>query len=147
MGASGLLEPAVTFVAVYGLSQAWGEPTLTSLLLAALSVSTSPAAVMCVVNEQHSSGQVTKRLIPLFGITHTFRLSPSLAALAFGLVAGHRRIVLTQTQRNFGALGDQLAVALFTYTATTLEWHSISSFNVHSTQQAGEAVATTVRAR
>lgn len=202
LGASGLLESAVTFVAVYGLSQAWGAPTLTSLLLAALSMSTSPAAVMRVVNEQRSSGQVTERLlhlaavncvlsvfvfkvivgfwafessgnvwhaisssllvfvasaalgtafgvgmpallrqlglpgrdatvafavavILLVGITHAFRLSPLLAALAFGLVAGHRRIVLTQTQRNFGALGDLLAVALFTYTAMTLEWQRV----------------------
>jgi Kef-type K+ transport system membrane component KefB len=61
-------------------------------------------------------------VILLVGITHAFKLSPLVAALAFGLVARHRRIVLTQTQRNFGALGELLAVALFTYTAMAVEW-------------------------
>ncbi|WP_066335984.1 cation:proton antiporter [Azohydromonas lata] len=202
LGATGLLESAATFLAVYALSRAWGAPTLTALLLASLSMSTSPAAVMRVVNEQRCSGQVTERLlhlaalncvlsvfvfkvvvgfwafessgnvwqamsssalvlvasaalgvvfglgmpallrylgpasrdatvafavavILLVGITHAFKLSPLLAALAFGLMARHRRIVLTQTQRNFGALGDLLAVALFTYTAMTLEWNRV----------------------
>ncbi|WP_051241591.1 hypothetical protein [Azohydromonas australica] len=42
-------------------------------------------------------------------------------------MARHRRIALTQTQRNFGALGDLLAVALFTYTVMTLEWHRVAA--------------------
>lgn len=199
LGASGVLEAAVTGVAVYLLAQAWGASMLTSLLLASLSMSTSPAAVMRVVNEQRSAGQVTERLlhltalncvlsvfvfkvvvgfwafdssgnvwqavsssvlvlvgsaalgiafgtgmpallrrlgplghdatvafavavILLVGVAQAFKLSPLLAALAFGLVARHRRVALTQTQRNFGALGELLAVALFTYTAMAVEW-------------------------
>ncbi|WP_028997162.1 cation:proton antiporter [Azohydromonas australica] len=199
LGVSGVLEAAVTCVAVYLLSRAWGASMLTSLLLASLSMSTSPAAVMRVVNEQRSAGQVTERLlhltalncvlsvfvfkvvvgfwafdssgnvwqavsssglvlvgsaalgiafgtgmpallrrlgplsrdatvgfavavILLVGMAQAFKLSPLLAALAFGLVARHRRVALTQTQRNFGALGELLAVALFTYTAMAVEW-------------------------
>ena len=199
LGASGVLEASVTGVAVYLLSRAWGAPILTCLLLASLSMSTSPAAVMRVVNEQRSAGQVTERVlhltalncvlsvfvfkvvvgfwafdssgnvwqavsssvlvligsaalgiafgtgmpallrrlgplsrdatvafavavILLVGIAQALKLSPLLAALAFGLVARHRRVALTQTQRNFGALGELLAVALFTYTAMAVEW-------------------------
>ncbi|WP_157265508.1 cation:proton antiporter [Azohydromonas aeria] len=199
LGASGVLEASLTFVAIYFLSRAWGSPVLTSLLLASLSMSTSPAAVMRVINEQRSAGQVTERLlhltalncvlsvfafkvvvgfwafdssgnvwqavsssvlvlvasaalgiafgigmpgllrrlgtlgrdatvafavavILLVGIAQAFKLSPLLAALAFGLVARHHRVALTQTQRNFGVLGELLAVALFTYTAMAVEW-------------------------
>jgi Kef-type K+ transport system membrane component KefB len=199
---SGLLEAALTFVAVYAVSAAFGMPTLASLLLASLAMSTSPAAVMHVVNEQRASGQVTERLLhlaaidcvlavfvfkvivgfwtfqasgslgqaasnslvllaasaglgALFGIgvpgvlrrldrlsidatvgfalgvillvalTHVLKVSPVLAALTFGVVARHRRVTLNQTQRNFGALGNLLAVVLFVFVATTIEWQRV----------------------
>jgi NhaP-type Na+/H+ or K+/H+ antiporter len=61
-------------------------------------------------------------VVLLVQITHTFKWSPLLATLTFGLVARHRRIVLNRTQRNFGALGDLLSVLLFFYIATTIEW-------------------------
>jgi len=199
LGASGLLEAGATFACVYALSRWTGAPTLTSLLLASLSMSTSPAAVMRVINEQRSSGQVTERVLHLaalncvlavfafkvvvgfwafdtsghlgsavfnsivvlvasaglgaaFGVgmpallrrlgrlsqdatvalavavillvatTHALLLSPLLAALTFGFVVRHRRVTLSQAQRNFGALGDLLAVVLFVYIATTLSW-------------------------
>jgi Kef-type K+ transport system membrane component KefB len=197
--ATGLVESLATFVAVYAVARWTGAATLTSLLLASLSMSTSPAAVMRVVNEQRSSGQVTERVLHLaavncvlavfvfkvivgfwtfessgslaqavsnsvvllavsvglgaaFGvgvpgllrrlgrvsqdatvafaiavillvaITHALKFSPVLATLTFGVVARHRRVSLNQTQRNFGALGDVLAVVLFVFVATTLEW-------------------------
>ena len=41
-------------------------------------------------------------VILLVAVTYTFRLSPLLATLTFGLVARHRRVTLSQTQRNFG---------------------------------------------
>jgi Kef-type K+ transport system membrane component KefB len=199
LGASGLLESLLTFAAVYALARAWGSPTLTALLLASLSMSTSPAALMRVINEERSSGQVTERvlhlaavncvlalfafkvivgfwtfdssgnlaqaisdsavslaasagigaafgmavpgllrrtgrlshdatlafaiaIVLLVGITHAFKISPLLAALTFGLVARHRRVTLNQAQRNFGALGDLLAVVLFVHVAATVEW-------------------------
>jgi len=200
--ATGLLEAAATFAAVYVVADGFGMPTLTSLLLASIAMSTSPAAVMRVVNEQRSSGQVTERVLHLaafncvlavfafkvvvgfwtyessgsvlhavsnslvvlgasaglgaiFGygvpallrrlgrlsrdatvafalsvillvaITHALKLSPVLAALTFGFAARHRRVALNQAQRNFGALGDLLAIVLFVFVATTLEWHRV----------------------
>lgn len=199
LGATGLLESLLTFAAVYALARGWGSPTLTALLLASLSMSTSPAALMRVINEQRCSGQVTERvlhlaamncvltvfafkvvvgfwtfdssgnlaqaisdsvlslaasaflgaafgiavpgllrrtgrlshdatlafaiaIVLLVGITHAFKISPLLAALTFGLFARHRRVTLNQAQRNFGALGDLLAVVLFVHVATTVEW-------------------------
>lgn len=199
LAATGVLEAALTFAAVYALVRALGGTQLTSLLLASLSMSTSPASVMRVINEHRGSGQVTERILHLtavncvlavfafkvtlgfwtfdtsgnlwlafsnsvvvlavsaglgalagvavpglmratgrlsqdatlafaiavlvlVGLTHALKLSPLLAALTFGLVARHRRIALNRTQRNFGALGDLLAVLLFVYVATTIAW-------------------------
>lgn len=199
IGATGVMEAAATFAAVYAVAVFLGTPPLVSLLLASLAMSTSPAALMRVINEQRSSGQVTERLLhltavncvlavfafktivgvwtyetsgsvwqamsnsllllaasvglgALFGIgvpallrhmgrlssdatvgfaigvvllvamAHGLKLSPVLAALTFGFVARHRRVTLSQTQRNFGALGDLLAVLLFTFIAATIEW-------------------------
>ncbi len=61
-------------------------------------------------------------VLVLVGITHAFKFSPLLAGLTFGLVARHRRVTLNQAQRNFGALGDLLAVVLFAHVAATVEW-------------------------
>ena len=204
LAASGLLESSLTFVNVMLLAWLCGLPTLTSLLLASLAMSTSPAAVMRVINEQRSSGQVTERLIHLTGlncvlavftfkvvvgvwtfqssgslvkaalnsvvllaasvalgalfgiavpallrrlgnlsrdatvafaiavmllvaVAHAFKLSPVLATLTFGLMARHRRVTFSATQRNFGALGDLLTVVLFMFVASTLEWHRVVS--------------------
>lgn len=61
-------------------------------------------------------------IVALTALTHALKFSPLLAALAFGLVARHRRVILSQAQRNFGALGDLLTVLLFVFVAATLEW-------------------------
>lgn len=199
LGATAVLESTLTFAAVYAVSRVWGAPLLTSLLLASLSMATSPAGLMRVINEQRSSGQVTERVLHLaavncvfavfafkvvlgfwayessgdlaqavsasaialvvaaglgaafgvgvpavlrmtgrlsqdptiafaiavvllVGITQAFKFSPLVAGLTFGLVARHRRVTLNQTQRNFGALGDLLTVALFAHIAALVEW-------------------------
>jgi Kef-type K+ transport system membrane component KefB len=203
IGITGVVEAVGTFIAVYFVAQWFGTSTITAMLLASLAMSTSPAGIMRVVNEQHSSGQVTERVLhlcalncvlavfafkvivgfwlfqtsgslwqatsnsllvllvsagigALFGIlvpavmrrlgnlaqdatvafaiavillvamTHVFKLSPVLAALTFGLVARHRRVALSQAQRNFGALGDLLAVLLFVFAASTIEWQRVT---------------------
>lgn len=61
-------------------------------------------------------------VVLLVGITHVLRFSPLVASLAVGVVARHRRVTLSQAQRNFGVLGDLLVVFLFTYVAATVEW-------------------------
>lgn len=202
--ASGLVEAVATFGVVYAVARWFETPPMASLLLASLAMSTSPAGILRVVNEETSSGQVTERVLhlsaincvlavftfklivgvgvfqasgsftgaawngllvvlvsvalgALFGVVmpglmrllgnlgrdatlgfaigvillvavaHAYRLSPVLATLTFGLVARHRRVILSQTQRNFGVMGDLLTVLLFFYVASTLQWSSVVS--------------------
>lgn len=199
LGVTSVVEASCTFYAVFLVAQAFSVPLMPALLLSAVAMSTSPAAVLRVVNEARSSGQVTERTLhlsafncvlalvvfkavvgysvlasagsvfqavwsslvvvlvsaglgALFGVavpgllrflgglgrnatvvfalavllltaaTAAFKFSPLLAALAFGLVARHRRVVLSQVQRNFGALGDLLTVLLFVFVGATLDW-------------------------
>ncbi len=202
LGVTSVVEAAATFSAVFLLAQFFAVPMMSALLLAALSMSTSPAAVVRVVNELKSSGQVTERLLHLtafncvlavvvfkmvlgywilasagslfhaawnslmvvavsagigvlFGVavpvllrsigavgrnatvafaiaallltalTLVLNFSPLLAALVFGLVARHRRVIFSQAQNNFGALGDLLSVLLFVFVAASVEWKQV----------------------
>lgn len=202
LGVTSVVEAGGTFAAVYMLAQVFSLSTIPSLLLAALAMSTSPAAVLRVVNELRSSGQVTERLLhlsafncvlavvvfkgvvgysilasagsvfyvvwnsfvvvavsagigALFGVavpgmlrglgsvernatvafavatllltafTQALTFSPLLAALVFGLIARHRRVILSQAQRNFGALGNLLTVLLFVFVAASLDWKHV----------------------
>lgn len=200
--ASSVVEAGLTFLAVYQLAAWQGLAPTTTALLAALAMATSPAAVLRVINEQSSSGQVTERLLHLtvfncvlavfvfkivvglvvfgtsgnlwhavyssgfillvsaflgavFGhavpallratdrtvqdstlafalaviglvmVTHMLKLSPLLATLTFGLVARHRRIVLSRSQRGFGILGELLTLLLFVFVSATLSWEQV----------------------
>lgn len=199
---TGLVESLSTFALVYYTASIYGTSAINALLLASLAMSTSPAGILRVINEQRSSGQVTERILHLtmincvlavfifkvivgftvfkssgnlwdaasigffvlivsamlggiFGVmvpsimrklgnltqdgtlafalavillvaaTHAAKLSPVLATLTFGLVARHRRVVLNQAQRNFGALGELLTVLLFVFVVSTLEWQKV----------------------
>lgn len=199
---SGLVEALGTFFLVYYVASLYGTSSIHALLLASLAMSTSPAGILRVINEQRSSGQVTERILhlsaincvlavfifkviigfsvfknsgslwdaasssfvilivssvlgALFGIaipsimrrlgklgqdctvafalavillvaaTHAAKLSPVLATLTFGIVARHRRLVFSQAQRNFGALGELLTVLLFVFVVATLEWNKV----------------------
>ncbi|TFW17466.1 cation:proton antiporter [Duganella callida] len=79
---SGLVESAATFAVVYLLSHVTGMPPLTSLLLASLAMSTSPAGVLRVINEEDSSGQVTERIL------HLVAINCVLAVFTFKVVVG-----------------------------------------------------------
>lgn len=88
----------------------------------------------------------------LTAFTDTFQFSPLLAALTFGLVARHRRVILPQAVRNFGALGDILTVLLFVFVAASLKWQDArAGFALALAVIAGrglvKVVATTVFAR
>ena len=198
---AGIAQAAFSFGAVFWVAGLFGVPVNHRLVLAALSVATSPAAVMRVTHELRSAGQVTERLLHLCalnclmavlllklvvgywhletsgdlsraafnsvyviglsliagalfgmlapflnrlathsqsttvtfaflvlllnGLAQTLHLSPLLAALAFGLVARERRVMLSHAQRNFGALGDVLTVFLFVYIGSLLSWHGL----------------------
>ena len=202
LGATSVVEATGTFAVVFFIARIFDQAPIPSLLLAALAVPTSPAAVLRVVNELRGSGQVTERTLhlsafncvfavvafkavvgyamltgnggvftavwnsvvvvlvsaglgTLFGVavpgllrvtgglthhttvafalavllltalTDAFKFSPILAALAFGLVARHRRVLLSPAQRNLGALGDLLTVLLFVFIASTLDWRHV----------------------
>ena len=195
--ATSLLEASVTFAAVYWVATVCGMEALPAALTASLAMSSSPAGLLRVLNEQGAAGQVTERamhltalncvmavftfnvvvgigvfqtsgdlthaagssllvlgassllgalfgaLVPLWlrlidaardatlafalavvllvAVTHVLQFSPVLAALTFGLVARHRRIALAPAQRNFGVLGDLLAVLMFFFVATKVQ--------------------------
>lgn len=203
IGVAGLAEAGLTFVAVYLIAIAFGAAEMTALMMASLMMSTSPATVVRIINEQRSSGQMTERvqhltaqncvlavfafnavvgfwifrtfdnvgdavwhslvllagsilagavfgvampallraignprldatvafalsIILLVAICDTAGLSPVVGSLAFGLTVRHRRIAFSQTQRNFGALGELLTVLLFVYAASTLNWRVVA---------------------
>src|SRR3990167_10288557 len=81
--ALGLVESAVTFMAVY-LATGWFDlPTDTRLIIAALSVSASPAGIVRVANELRSAGQVTERVM------HLCAINCLVSVLALNLVVGY----------------------------------------------------------
>ncbi|MDA5193636.1 cation:proton antiporter [Govanella unica] len=82
LGATSLLEAGLTFAAVYAVSIWFGMAVLPALLLASLAMSTSPAVVLRVINEQHSSGQVTERAL------HLTAFNCVLALFVFKVVLG-----------------------------------------------------------
>lgn len=76
---------------------------------------------------RHGTVGLALGVILLVALSRPLGVSPVLAALAFGLVARQRRVVLAPAERNFGALGDLLCVALFTYVAATLSWAQVQA--------------------
>jgi Kef-type K+ transport system membrane component KefB len=82
LGVSGLVGALATFGAVYFTATAMGTGAMTSLMLASLAMSTSPATVVRIVNEQRSSGQVTERVM------HLSALNCVLAVFTFNVIIG-----------------------------------------------------------
>ncbi len=81
--AAGLAQAVLTFVAVLWVSGLFGVAMDQRLVLAALCVATSPAAVMRVTHELHSAGQVTERVL------HLCALNCLVAVLLLKLVVGY----------------------------------------------------------
>lgn len=75
---------------------------------------------------QDSTMAFTIAVICVVALAHGLKLSPVLAALTFGVTARHRRIVLGAAQRGFGTVGDLMAVVLFVFIATTLDWKHVA---------------------
>ena len=63
LAVAGLVESCGTFGVVYLIATAFGVSTINALLLASLAMSTSPASVLRVINEERSAGQVTERVL------------------------------------------------------------------------------------
>jgi len=68
IGITGVLESGLSFIVVFSIAQCYGSTNFTALLLAALAMSTSPAGILRVINEQRSAGQVTERILHLTAI-------------------------------------------------------------------------------
>ena len=79
----GLVESGLTFALVYYASTWFDLPTDTRLIIAALSVSASPAGIVRVANEMRSTGQVTERVL------HLCAINCMMAVLLLHLVAGY----------------------------------------------------------
>ena len=79
----GLLESIATFGAIYWVTGWLDLPIDQRLIIAALSVSASPAGVVRVANEMRSAGQATERVLHLCAINCAF------SVLALKLVVGH----------------------------------------------------------
>jgi Kef-type K+ transport system membrane component KefB len=102
IGVAGLAESLLTFVAVYVIATAFGAAGLNALMLASLSMATSPATVVRVINEQRSSGQVTERAL------HLCALNCVLAVFAFNASVG---LWIFRTSEDVGdALWNSLVV-------------------------------------
>lgn len=84
IGVSALVESSLTFVAVFGIARAFDTGIDVALLLASLSMASSPAVVLRVINELRSSGQVTERAL------HLSVLNCALAAFVFNLLVAYR---------------------------------------------------------
>ncbi|MBL8390170.1 MAG: cation:proton antiporter [Hydrogenophaga sp.] len=79
----GLTESLVTLAAVYWATGFFGLTTDMRLIIAALSVSASPAGIVRVGNELRSAGQVTERVL------HLCAINCLVAALSLNLVVGY----------------------------------------------------------
>lgn len=97
-----LTEAVLTFASIYFLVTWFGQPTSTALLLAALSMATSPATIVRVINEQRSSGQVTERML------HLSAMNCVLAVFVFKVIVG---LVVFETSGNvWNAMYSSLVV-------------------------------------
>ena len=81
--ALGLVESVVTFALVYWVSGAFDLSTDHRLIIAALSVSASPAGVVRVANELRSAGQATERVL------HLCAINCLMSVLALKVVIGY----------------------------------------------------------
>ena len=80
--AAALVEALSTFVAIYLVALAFDTSVMTALMLGALSMATSPATVVRVINEMRSSGQVTERVL------HLSAINCVLSVFTFNVVVG-----------------------------------------------------------
>ncbi|MES2900877.1 MAG: cation:proton antiporter [Pseudomonadota bacterium] len=105
LAAASLAEALGTFIAIYFTASWFGLAPMSALLLAALSMSTSPATVVRVINEKRSSGQVTERVL------HLSAMNCVLSVFTFNVILG---FWIFNTSDNIGAatLNSLFALAL-----------------------------------
>ncbi|WP_439609808.1 cation:proton antiporter [Hydrogenophaga sp.] len=79
----GVVESIVTFGVIYWVSGWFGLAPDLRLIIAALSISASPAGIVRVANEMRSAGQVTERVL------HLCAINCMMSVLALKLVVGY----------------------------------------------------------
>jgi Kef-type K+ transport system membrane component KefB len=79
----GVVESFITFGAIYWVSGWFGLSLEVRLMIAALSISASPAGILRVANELRSAGQVTERVL------HLCAINCIMSVLALKLVVGY----------------------------------------------------------
>lgn len=79
----GLVESVVTFAVIYWVAGWFGLATDLRLIIAALSISASPAGIVRVANELRSAGQVTERVL------HLCAINCMVSVLVLKLVVGY----------------------------------------------------------
>ena len=82
LAATGVLDVALTSLAVYALCRAFGAAPISAALMASMTAATSPASLTRVVNELRSAGQVTERAL------HLTAFNCLCALLAFKFIVG-----------------------------------------------------------
>jgi Kef-type K+ transport system membrane component KefB len=82
LGVSGVVESLATFCAVGLTLLVCGLAPATAVLLSAVAISTSPAVILRVIDEQNSSGQVSERVL------HLAALNGLIAIVVFKLACG-----------------------------------------------------------
>ena len=103
LGVASLAEAIGTFIAIYFVATLYGTSNMTALMLAALSMSTSPATVIRVINEKRSSGQVTERVL------HLSALNCVMSVFTFNVIVG---FWIFQGSQDIGAATLNSLVAL-----------------------------------
>jgi Kef-type K+ transport system membrane component KefB len=120
-------------VHIFQVSGNWLDAVYGSLIVLGASVLLGgamgvlmPAVLRQLRRQQgHTTMAFGLAVVLLVTLTLALKLSPILASLTFGLVARERRWVMDSAQRGFGALGDLLALVLFVYIASTLQWNQV----------------------
>ncbi|WP_020651956.1 cation:proton antiporter [Massilia niastensis] len=113
IGVAGLVEAGLTFIAVYLVATAFGTARMTALLMAALSMATSPATVVRVINEQRSSGQVTERVLHLSAQNCVLAVFAFNAIIGFWIFRTYEAVGEAIWQSLVMLAGSMLAGALF----------------------------------
>ena len=104
MLALGVVESIVTFGLIYWVSGWFNLPVDHRLIIAALSISASPAGVVRVANELRSAGQVTERVL------HLCAINCILSVVALKLVVGYWTLS-TSVDLVLAAFGSMYVVA------------------------------------
>jgi Kef-type K+ transport system membrane component KefB len=96
-----------------------------SLVAGAIFGFVAPLLNRLATSSQSTTVTFALLVLLLSGAAQSLHLSPLLAALAFGVVARERRVMLSHAQRNFGSLGEVLAVFLFVFVGSLLSWSGL----------------------